>query len=36
MTYILDEHDPHETVSVPPGFTPAANNRSWLIFHRCL
>jgi len=34
--YILDDHDPHETVSVPPGFSPAASNRSWLIFHRCL
>ena len=33
--YILDSHDPHEEVSVPPGFTAAASNRSWLIFHRC-
>ena len=33
--YVLDQNDPHEAVSVPPGFTPAATNRSWLIFHRC-
>jgi hypothetical protein len=33
--YILDNHDPHEAVSVPPGFTAAGANRSWLIFHRC-
>ena len=33
--YVLDPHDPHESVSVPPGFTAAANNRSWLIFRRC-
>lgn len=33
--YILDNHDPHEAVSVPPGFTEVAANRSWLIFHRC-
>ncbi len=34
--YVLDKNDPHEAVSVPPGFTAVANNRSWLIFHRCL
>ncbi len=34
--YVLDKNDPHEAVSVPPAFTPAATNRSWLIFHRCL
>jgi hypothetical protein len=34
--YVLDKNDPHEAVSVPPGFTPATTNRSWLIFHRCL
>jgi hypothetical protein len=34
--YVLDPHDPHQTVSVPPGFTAVANNHSWLIFRRCL
>jgi hypothetical protein len=34
--YILDNHDPHESVSVPPGFSASASNRSWLIFRRCL
>jgi hypothetical protein len=33
--YILDNHDPHEKVTVPPGFTASGANRSWLIFHRC-
>jgi len=33
--YVLDRDDPHEAVSVPPGFTESATNRSWLIFHRC-
>jgi hypothetical protein len=33
--YILDNHDPHETVTVPPGFTASGANRSWLIFDRC-
>jgi len=33
--YVLDPHDPHATVSVPPGFTEASANRSWLIFTRC-
>jgi hypothetical protein len=33
--YVLDRDDPHEAVSVPPGFTASATNRSWLIFHRC-
>ncbi|HEX4436202.1 MAG TPA: hypothetical protein VH061_05345 [Solirubrobacteraceae bacterium] len=33
--YILDSHDPHEKVTVPPGFTASGANRSWLIFHRC-
>ena len=33
--YILDNHDPHEPVTVPPGFTAAGANRSWLVFHRC-
>jgi hypothetical protein len=34
--YVLDPHDPREPAAVPPGFTPVASNRSWLIFHRCL
>lgn len=33
--YILDPHDPHIAVSVPPGFQESATNRSWLIFKRC-
>ncbi len=33
--YILDPHDPHATVSIPPGFTEAHTNRSWLIFEHC-
>ena len=33
--YILDPHDPHLAVSVPPGFQESATNRSWLIFKRC-
>jgi hypothetical protein len=33
--YVLDLKDPVERVSVPPGFTASATNRSWLIFHRC-
>lgn len=33
--YVLDPHDPHLAVSVPPGFTESATNRSWLIFTRC-
>jgi len=33
--YILDVHDPHEAVSIPPGFTEVQANRSWLIFRRC-
>jgi hypothetical protein len=34
--YVLDPRDPVEAVSVPPGFTESATNRSWLIFKRCL
>jgi hypothetical protein len=34
-TYILDPHDPHLPVRVPPGFTESASNRSWVIFKRC-
>jgi len=33
--YILDPRDPHSQVSIPPGFTEAATNSSWLIFRRC-
>jgi hypothetical protein len=33
--YVLDPLDPHEAVSVPPGFTEVNTNRSWLIFQRC-
>jgi len=33
--YVLDPHDPHLAVTVPPGFTESATNRSWLIFTRC-
>lgn len=33
--YVLNSHDPVERVSVPPGFTESAANRSWLIFQRC-
>jgi len=33
--YVLDPHDPHLPVSVPPGFTEVNANRSWLIFQRC-
>ena len=33
--YVLDKRDPVEHVSVPPGFTEVAANRSWLIFQGC-
>ncbi len=33
--YVLDPHDPHLSVSVPPGFSESAANRSWLIFTHC-
>jgi hypothetical protein len=33
--YVLDPKDPHASVSIPPGFTEAHSNRSWLIFQRC-
>lgn len=33
--YVLDPRDPVEKVSVPPGFSEAATNRSWLLFQRC-
>jgi hypothetical protein len=34
--YVLDSHDPVEPVSVPPGFSESATNRSWLVFQRCV
>ena len=33
--YVLDPHDPHLAVNVPPGFTESHANRSWFIFARC-
>jgi hypothetical protein len=33
--YVLDKRDPHQPVTVPPGFTETQANRSWLIFRRC-
>ena len=33
--YILDPRDPHMPVSIPPGFTAAGGNRSWLLFKKC-
>jgi hypothetical protein len=33
--YVLDKNDPHEPVSVPPGFVESAANASWFIFRRC-
>jgi hypothetical protein len=33
--YVLDPHDPHVAVSVPPGFAATRSNRSWLIFAAC-
>jgi hypothetical protein len=33
--YVLDPHDPHLPVSVPPGFRESATNRSWLVFEGC-
>jgi hypothetical protein len=33
--YVLDPHDPHRPVNVPPGFTEARANGSWLIFRHC-
>jgi hypothetical protein len=33
--YVLDPHDPHLAVNVPPGFVEAHANRSWFIFAHC-
>jgi hypothetical protein len=35
VEYVLDPNDPHPAVVVPPGFSEAHANRSWLIFERC-
>ncbi len=34
--YVLDPHDPHQPVNVPPGFTEAYANRSWFVFEHCM
>lgn len=34
-SYVLDPKDPHLPVSIPPGFSEAHVNRSWLVFERC-
>ena len=36
VDYVLDPHDPHQPVSVPPGFREIRANRSWLVFQRCV
>ncbi|HEY1834660.1 MAG TPA: hypothetical protein VGG08_09505 [Solirubrobacteraceae bacterium] len=33
--YVLDQHDPHQPVSVPPGFVESTTDHSWFIFKRC-
>jgi hypothetical protein len=33
--YVLDPHDPHQPVDVPPGFVESHANHSWLVFQRC-
>ncbi|HUA73538.1 MAG TPA: hypothetical protein VL988_02155 [Solirubrobacteraceae bacterium] len=33
--YVLDPHDPHRPVNVPPGFVESHASRTWLIFQRC-
>jgi len=33
--YVLDPHDPHLPVSVPPGFVEAHATHTWLIFQHC-
>lgn len=33
--YVLDPHDPHTAVSIPPGFTETSGNGSWILFERC-
>jgi hypothetical protein len=33
--YVLNERDRNPPVSIPPGFTETATNRSWILFKRC-
>jgi hypothetical protein len=33
--YVLDPHDPHLPVEVPPGFTEAHANSAWFVFEHC-
>lgn len=33
--YVLDPHDPHKPVNVPPGFIEAHASKVWLVFQRC-
>jgi hypothetical protein len=33
--FVLDPHDPHVAVSVPPGFSEVGANRSWRVFEHC-
>jgi len=33
--YVLDPHDPHVRVTIPPGFIEVHSDASWLIFQRC-
>ncbi len=33
--YVLDPHDPHLSVEVPPGFTEAHANSAWFVFEHC-
>ncbi|HEX4838621.1 MAG TPA: hypothetical protein VFV03_08885 [Solirubrobacteraceae bacterium] len=33
--YMLDPRDPHMAVAIPPGFTEAHANSSWLLFEKC-
>jgi hypothetical protein len=34
--YVLDPHDPHLPVEVPPGFTEVHANSAWFIFAHCM
>jgi hypothetical protein len=36
LDYVLDPRDPHQPVSVPPGFGFVRANSSWMIFARCV
>jgi hypothetical protein len=35
VDYVLDPHDPHLPVEVPPGFTEAHANSAWFVFEHC-